>query len=193
MLSAEAKGGACTPEMPFTGPKKGWCLCCKTRTTRYMFYDLETQQDRGTHVVNYVNAQDFDGNEFTFDTIDEFCKFVFSGQHEGYTFIAHNAKSFDAVFLLRYCIGNAIKPFCIYNSTKIMYMAVEKYKIGFIHSINFVNDPLHKFPKTFGLKELKKRILPTLSQHARKPNICRSYSTKFYYDPDHMKPDIYEG
>ena len=100
-----------------------------------MFYDLETQQDTGTHVVNYVNAQDFDGNEFTFENIESFCKFIF-GQHGGYTFIAHNAKSFDAQFILKYCIDNAIKPFCIYNGTKIMYMAVKEFNVRFIDSIN---------------------------------------------------------
>ena len=72
-----------------------------------MFYDLEMQQDTATHVVNYVNAQDFDGNEFTFENIGSFCEFVFNDEHEGYTFIAHNAKSFDAQFILKYCIDNA--------------------------------------------------------------------------------------
>ena len=83
MLPVEAKGGACTRDTPCTGPKNDWCLCCKTRTTKCVFNDLETQKETGTHVVNYVNAQDFEGNEFAFDTIDEFCKFVFSKQHEG--------------------------------------------------------------------------------------------------------------
>ena len=94
MLHVETKGGTCTCETLCTGPKKDWCLCCKMRTIKYMFYDLETQQNTGTHVVNYVNAQDFDGNEYTFENIASFCKFVF--EHEGYTFIAHNAKNFDA-------------------------------------------------------------------------------------------------
>ena len=93
-----------------------------------MFYDLETRQDTGTHVVNYVNTQDFDGNEFTFENIELFCKFIF-GQHGRYTFIAHNAKSFDVQFILKYCIDNAIKPFCIYNGTKIMYMYVKEFNL----------------------------------------------------------------
>ena len=177
MLPVEAKGGACTRDTPRTGPKKNWCLCCKTKTTKYMFYDLETQQETGTHVVNYVNAQDFEGNEFTFDTIDEFCKFVFSKQHEGNTFITHNAKSFDAVFVLRYCIDNAIKRFCIYNWTKIMYMAVEKYNVRFVDSINFVNAALGTFPNiwVFGTE---KRLFSAFVQHAREPSVRRFNPTK---------------
>ena len=162
MLPVETKGGACTRDPVCHGPKKDWCLCCKTRTTKYMFYDLETRQDTGTHVVNYVNAQDFDGNEFTFKIIEEFCKFVFTDQHKGYTFIAHNAKSFDAQFILKYCIDNAIKPFCIYNGTKIMYMAVKEFSIRFIDSINFVSGALATLPKTFGFSELKKGYFPHL-------------------------------
>ena len=153
MLPVEAKGVSCTRETPCSGPKKDWCLCCKTRTAKYMFYDLETQQDTGTHIVNYVNAQDFEGNEFTFETIESFCKFIFE-QHDDYTLIAHNAKSFDVQFILKYCVDNGIKPFCIYNGTKIMYMSVKKYNIRFIDSINFVADALETFPKTFGLKEM---------------------------------------
>ena len=157
MLPVETKGGACTRPIPC---KKDKCLCCKTRTKKYIFYDFETQQGTGTHVVNYVNAQDFNGTEHSFGTIDEFCKFVFTDEHNGYTFIAHNAKSFDAQFILKYCVDNVIKPFCIYNGTKIMYMHADKKR--FIDSINFVNAPLSTFPKTFGLKELKKGYFPTL-------------------------------
>ena len=108
---------------------KDRCLCCKTYTHNYVFYDLETQQDTGTHIVNYVNVQDFDGNEWTFNTIDEFCNFVFQDKHKNYTFIAHNSKSFDAQFILKYCIENGIKPFCIYNGTKIISLISEPTRV----------------------------------------------------------------
>ena len=164
MKVVETKGGACTSGTSCVDfkKKKDWCLCCKTRTTNYMFYDLETQQSTGTHFVNYVNAQDFNGDEYTFENIDSFCKFVFNSKHEVYTFIAHNAKSLDVQFILKYCVDNAIKPFCIYNGTKIMYMSVKEFGIRFIDSINFVNQALETFPKTFGLKELKKGYFPHL-------------------------------
>ena len=189
MLPVETKGGTCTRGTPCTGPKKDWCLCCKTRTTKYIFYDLETQQNTGTHVVNYVNAQGFNGNEFTFENIESFCEFVFNDGHEGYTFIAHNAKSFDAQFILKYCIDNAIKPFCIYNGTKIMYMAIKEFNIRFIDSINFVNGALGTFPKTFGLKELEKGYFPHLFNMPGNQTYVGPIPPKYYYDPDHMKPE----
>ena len=188
MFRVGTKGGACTSETSCVDFKKekDWCLCCKTRTTNYMFYDLETQQSTGTH-VNYVNAQDFNGGEYTFGNIGSFCKFVFNSKHEGYTFIAHNAKSFDAQFILKYCVDNAIKPFCIYNGTKIMYMSVKEFGIRFIDSINFVNQALETFPKTFGLKELKKGYFPHLFNTPENQNYVGLIPLKHYYDPDHMK------
>ena len=121
MKVVETKGGYCTKDGGCDDLEpKDRCLCCKTYTTNYMFYDFETQQDTGTHIVNYVNVQDFDGSERTFNTINEFCNFVFQDEHKNYTFIAHNTNSFDAQFILKYCIENSIKPFCIYNGTKIM-------------------------------------------------------------------------
>ena len=188
MLPVETKGGTCTRETPCAGPKKDWCLCCKTRTTKYMFYDLETQQNTGMHVVNYVNAQDFDGNKYTFENIEWFCEFVF--EHEGYTFIAHSAKSFDAQFILKYCIDNAIKPFCIYNGTKIMYMAIKEFNIRFIDSINFVKGALATLPKTFGFSELKKGYFPHYFNMPENQQYIGPIPTKHYYDPDHMKPNI---
>ena len=39
-------------------------------------------------------------------------------------------------------------------------MKINEYKIRFIDSINFVASALASFPKTFGLKELKKGYFP---------------------------------
>ena len=78
MKVVETKGGYCTKNDNCKHLKpEDWCLCCKTYTHAYMFYDFETQQDTGTHIVNYVNVQDFNGSEWTFETIDEFCNFFF--------------------------------------------------------------------------------------------------------------------
>ena len=165
------------------------CLCCKTYTHNYMFYDLETQQDTGTHIVNYVNVQDFFGNEWTFDTLDKFCKFVFRPEHEWHTFIAHNAKSFDAQFILGYCVRNGIKPYCIYNGTKIMYMQVESHKIRFIDSVNFVQSKLADFPKTFGLTEMKKGYFPHFFNVPKNQDYVGPVPDAKYYGPDQMSTD----
>ena len=190
MKVVETKGGHCTKNNNCVHLKpEDWCLCCKTYTHNYMFYDLETQQDTGTHIVNYVNVQDFNGSEWTFDTIDEFCNFVFQKQHKNYTFIAHNAKSFDAQFILKYCVENRIKPFCIYNGTKIMYMKIEKFKIKFIDSINFIQSRLADFPKTFGLTEMKKGYFPHFFNVPENQDYVGPIPDVKYYGPDQMMSD----
>ena len=165
---------------------KDRCLCCKTYTHNYMFYDFETQQNTGTHIANYVNVQDFDGSEWTFNTIDEFCNFVFQDKHKNYTFIAHNSKSFDAQFILKYCVENGIQPFCIYNGTKIMYMQIEDYKIRFIDSINFIQSRLADFPKTFGLTEMKKGYFPHFFNTPENQNYVGPIPDVKYYGAEQM-------
>ena len=48
------------------------------------------------------------------------------------------------------------------NGSKIMLMEIPAFNVRFIDSINFVPFPLALFPKTFGLKELKKGYFPHL-------------------------------
>ena len=109
MLKQKTKGGNCeiTPtceEQLDDGKPVKKCNSCRTRTTKYMFWDAETTQDTGTHIVNWIHAWDFNGEEFTFDNINDFCDFVFSERCKDYTFIAHNAKAFDNYFVMKYCV-----------------------------------------------------------------------------------------
>ena len=86
-----------------------------------------------------------------------------------YTFIAHNSKGYDAHFILKWLISQGIKPYCIYNGAKIMFMEMPELRIRFIGSLNFLQMPLKSFPKTFGLDELKKGYFRiTLTKNAIK-------------------------
>ena len=73
----EAKGGKCTRKgrCEFSKSK---CLCCRTPTTNYIWYDFETvevtvQYNTREFVVNYVSAEDFNGKKYRFTNINEFC------------------------------------------------------------------------------------------------------------------------
>ncbi|GFW89504.1 uncharacterized protein TNCV_1514551 [Trichonephila clavipes] len=55
---------------------------------KLIFFDFETDQTTGEHVVNFAVAQYLDGTEFVcegYDAIDKFCKYLFSPQHKGFT------------------------------------------------------------------------------------------------------------
>ena len=68
------------------------------------------------------------------------------------TLIAHNRKGYDAHFILKWMVDQGMKPYCIYiNGAKIMFMEIQKLRIRFIDSLNFLQMPLKAFPKTFGL------------------------------------------
>ena len=74
MTLKQCKGGNCTGDCY---PKQK-CYSCKTRTEDYMFYDFECMQETGIHKVNLAVVQDFKGNEHVFNTIEDFCNFVFT-------------------------------------------------------------------------------------------------------------------
>ena len=98
MKKVKAKGGYCTVngKEPCKNDdsikKKDWCCSCRTNTEKYIFFDYEATQNTGTHNVNLSIAQDFDGNEYVHNSIEEFCKGFLNNKFKGYTFIAHNSK-----------------------------------------------------------------------------------------------------
>lgn len=84
-----------------------------TYTEKYIFFDYEAMQINGKHVPNLIVAHYFDGLKFTFQNNIQFCEWLVSENHRGYTAIAHNAKGYDAYFILKYCVENTVKPFTI--------------------------------------------------------------------------------
>ena len=49
-------------------------VCMTIYTEKYIFYDFECTQNTGTHTVNLSIAQDFEGNEYVHNSIEEFFK-----------------------------------------------------------------------------------------------------------------------
>ena len=104
--------------------KKDWCHSCRTYTEKYIFYDFETTQNTDTHNVNLSIAQNINGKESLHNSIDDFCKCFLNDKFKGYTFIAHNSKGYDSHFILKWLLDQGIKPYCIYNGAKVMFMEI---------------------------------------------------------------------
>lgn len=88
-----------------------------------MFFDVETDQSSGDHVVNFVVCQYADGEEMVFkgyDALDKFCSFLFAKKHKGYTILAHNLKGFDGQFILRWLLEKGHDPKVIPQGSKLM-------------------------------------------------------------------------
>ena len=195
MKKVKAKGGYCTVDS--MNPCKNndsikntdWCYPCRTYTEKYMFYDFEATQNTGTHTVNLSIAQDFEGKEYIHNSIEEFCKGFLNDKFKGYTFIAHNSKGYDCHFVLKWLIDQGIKPYCIYNGAKIMFMEIPKLSIRFIDSLNFLQMPLKSFPKTFGMSELKKGYFPHYFNNECNKDYVGTIPSKKHYGYNQMKPD----
>ena len=195
MKKIKAKGGYCTVDSkkPCKNndsiKKTDWCYPCRTYTEKYIFYDFEATQNTGTHTVNLSIAQDFEGKEYIHNSIEEFCKGFLNDKFKGYTFIAHNSKGYDCHFVLKWLIDQGIKPYCIYNGAKIMFMEIPKLSIRFIDSLNFLQMPLKSFPKTFGMNELKKGYFPHYFNKECNKDYVGTIPSKKHYGYNQMKPD----
>ena len=193
MKKLRPKGGNCLNKIPCKNnnsiKKTDWCYSCRTYTDKYIFYDFECTQNTGTHTVNLSIAQDFEGKEYVHNSIEEFCKCFLNDKFKGYTFIAHNSKGYDSHFVLKWLIDQGIKPYCIYNGAKIMFMELPKLSIRFIDSLNFLQMPLKSFPKTFGMNELKKGYFPHYFNKECNKEYVGSIPSKNNYGFNQMKPD----
>ena len=99
------------------------------------------------------------------------------------------AKGYDFHFVLKRLIDQGIKPYCIYNGAKIMFMEIPKLSIRFIDSLNFLHMPLKLFPKTFGMSELKKGYFPHYFNKEYNKDYVGNIPSKKHYGYNQMKPD----
>ena len=193
MKKIKCKGGNCVKDsknpcrLNKNMPRKDYCFSCRTYNEKYLFFDFECTQSSGTHEVNLAICHDFNGNEMIFNDINSFCNGVMIEKYKGYTFLAHNAKGYDAHFILKWCIDNGFKPYCIYNGAKIMMMEIPKLRIKIIDSLNFIQQPLSSFPKTFGLNELKKGYFPHYFNKTCNQNYIGMIPSKRHYGYNQMK------
>ena len=157
----------------------------KAYTEKYIWFDYEAEQNNGVHIPNLIVAHYFDGTKFCFKTNEEFWEWLISVKHKGYTAIAHNTKCYDSQFILKYCVDNTLKPYTIYNGTKLMLLEVSKIKI--IDSHIFVASLLSAFPKTFGLNELKKGYFPHYLNTNENQNYVGLIPHAPYYGVDTMR------
>ena len=122
------------------------------------------------------------------NTSENFCKWLLTPQHKDVTVIAHNAKAFDAHFILGYCVDNGIFPEIIFTGTKIMLMSINQgVSIRFIDSLNFLPMRLKSLPKALGLRgELKKGEFPHLANTLDNQTYVGPMFAPYYYGVDFM-------
>ena len=100
--------------------------------------------------------------------------------------IAHNARSYDAVFLLREILARDedIPPTVTMNGNKIIYMLFRH--IVFLDSLNYLQVSLAKFAKMFDL-DSGKGYYPHLFNTPEHWNYKGPMPAMHYFMPDHMQ------
>ncbi|CAL1296390.1 unnamed protein product, partial [Larinioides sclopetarius] len=140
-------------------------VSAKDQSDRLIFFDFETDQATGTHIVNFAVAQDAKGVEKIFkgyEACADFCMWLFSPTHKGFTAIAHNMKGFDGQFIMAWMLKQGTIPAIIPNGSMLMTITHTALKIRVIDSFNFFPMSLSNIPACFDLMELKKGYFPHL-------------------------------
>ncbi|GBL99579.1 hypothetical protein AVEN_68841-1 [Araneus ventricosus] len=109
----------------------------KAHSDHLIFFDFETDQSSGIHEVNFAVAQYFNGDEMIFkayDSLKDFCSWLFSPVHKNFTVIAHNMKGYVkiasacmAAFRAKHLVQDTIAMVPIHgyiNRTKFSHKAI---------------------------------------------------------------------
>ncbi|KAL6419167.1 hypothetical protein ACFW04_014044 [Cataglyphis niger] len=191
----------------------------KKERVAFVFYDFETRQDEtleGTttvkrHIPTLCVAQQICEEcakendmsvrcrwcgirEFIFrhDPVKQFVDFS-TGTTKCFKqiiCIAHNAKAFDAQFILKHIVENRdnLEPKIILNRTKIIVLTVGHTK--FIDSVNYMPMRLSELPKAFGLQDTSdKGIFPHLFNTVENQSYIGPVPDAHYYSPKTIKSE----
>lgn len=190
-------------------------VASEKKRTAFVFYDFETRQDvsiEGTNIKIHIptlcvahqiceSCAKVDDlaercewcgvREFIFrrDPVKEFVEFVTrpTKSFNRIICIAHNAKAFDAQFILKHIVENhsALNPRVTLNGTKIIVLTAGRAK--FIDSVNYMPMRLSELPKAFGLPDTcGKGVFPHLFNTIDNQTYVGPMPDVKYYAPETM-------
>ena len=157
-----------------------------------LFFDFEATQEHGIHEPNLCVVHNEEGEVGLFkgkDTVKQFCEWLLTKEHKDCIVVAHNFQGYDAYFIIKYLIQNAIKYEFILRGAKVLSMTIPMFNIKFIDSLNFIPMSLAKFPKTFGQDELCKGYFPHLFTKEENWNYVGPIPCQNDYNVNFMKPE----
>ena len=168
-------------------------------SSKYIFYDFECTQENGEHCPNYIFAKAFGEDpkwgpcdkswEFKGDTcLYNFVKtFTTKKEFNHSTFIAHNAKAYDAYFIVKQLIAERLDPEMLATGGKLMSLSIKSLDIKFIDSLNHLPMALAKLPKALGFQSVK-GYFPHFFNTDHNKSYIGPMPHPRYYGVDHMMP-----
>ncbi|XP_049338297.1 uncharacterized protein LOC125803858 isoform X1 [Astyanax mexicanus] len=156
---------------------------------KYIFYDFETNQESGNHIANFICCSTFKGKVWTAegpDCVSAFFKRYRRKKYKGYTFLAHNARSYDSYILLNHLVREGINPDIIAQGGKILCFEDVEFRQRFIDSLSFLPMKLSAIPKAMGFKNEKKGYFPHFWNTLENQNYIGPYPAAKYYGVDTM-------
>ena len=168
-----------------------------------LFFDFECNQERGIHEPNLCVVYDEEKEVKVFrgkNTVRDFCRWLFTPEHDKSIVIAHNFQGYDSYFILNQLDQEAIPYDVIYNGAKCMTLTTKTREkrtlfateIKFIDSINFIPMALARFPKTFGQHELCKGYFPHYFNKDENQEYVGPIPCQDDYGANYMKPEARE-
>ena len=185
VISNEEDMHKCYIQKPKKSDKK------ESQYSELLFFDYECAQEDGIHRANLCIIHNEAGDEWMFqgkNTNVEFCKWLFTKEHQGCIVVAHNFQGYDRYFIQNFLNENGVKYDVILRGAKILSMTIPMFNIKFIDSLNFIPMSLAKFPQTFGMSELCKGYFPHLFNREENKQYVGPIPPEPYYAPNSMKP-----
>ena len=163
----------------------------ESQYSELLFFDYECTQEDKIHKPNLCIIHNEAGDEWIFEgknTNEEFCKWLFSKEHQGCIVVGHNFQGYDGYFIQNFLNKNGVKYDIILRGAKILSMTIPMFNIKFIDSLNFIPMSLAKFPQTFGMEELCKGYFPHLFNKEENEHYVGPIPSEPFYAANWMKP-----
>ena len=159
----------------------------------FVYFDIEAMQVGSEHKPNLLVAETDESEEpIIFEDSGcvknflEWLEELTEDDSRNVTVIAHNFQGYDGYFVVNEYYGSNQLIQQLRNGCKLL--EVQHDSIRFIDSLSFMAMPLSAFPKTFGIKELKKGYFPHLFNRPENQDYVGPVPARDYYMTESMSP-----
>nr|XP_054606501.1 uncharacterized protein LOC129166910 [Nothobranchius furzeri] len=163
-------------------------------TEKVIYYDTETFTDQnGVHTPFLICAKSDSGDvweKFGLDCIKDFIMQMRRPKFSNYTFVAHNARGFDAYIILSaMCQLKIVPKNILMQGCKILSFHDPDFGLRFIDSLSFLMMKLANLPAALGFTDKTKGYFPHRFSSLEHLNYKGPYPDVSHYGFEQMSPE----